>query len=104
MALVWLDAGGSPPLVARARRRDRGGRRRDAYAAVSRALWYAAQRFFVASRIAFKPAFDIFRFVGFAGPAGCACCFFCAAHLARCAAAILARPAALIVLRFFGVA
>ena len=36
------------------------------------------------------------------GFAGCACCFFCAAHLARCAAAILARPALLIVRRFRG--
>jgi hypothetical protein len=31
-------------------------------------------------------------------------CFFCAAHLALCAAAILARPALLIVRRFCGAA
>jgi hypothetical protein len=49
--------------------------------------------------MAFNPAADSFRFLGFAG---CACCFFCAAHLARCAAAILARPALLIVRRFRG--
>jgi hypothetical protein len=56
----------------------------------------------VASLIAFKPAAENFRFLGFAGVAGCACCFFCAAHLALCAAAILARPALLIVRRFCG--
>jgi hypothetical protein len=52
--------------------------------------------------MAFNPAADNFRFLGFAGVAGCACCFFCAAHLALCAAAILARPALLIVRRFRG--
>jgi hypothetical protein len=35
----------------------------------------------------------------FAGDAACPSCFFCAAHRLRCAAAILARAAALIVLR-----
>jgi hypothetical protein len=58
----------------------------------------------VASLIAFNPAVDIFRFLGFADLTGCACCFFCAAHLALCAAAILARPALLIVRRFGGAA
>src|ERR1039457_3260777 len=70
--------------------------------------------------MAFKPAADIFRFLGFAGGAGATCttadifrflgfaggagcaCFFCPAHLALCAAAILARPALLIVRRFCG--
>ena len=51
--------------------------------------------------MAFKPAADIFRFLGF-GWAGCACRSFSAAHLALCAAAILARPALLIVRRFCG--
>jgi hypothetical protein len=51
--------------------------------------------------MAFNPAADNFRFPGFAGWVGC---FFCAAHLARCAAAILARPALLIVRRLAGVA
>jgi hypothetical protein len=49
--------------------------------------------------MAFKPAADNFRFFGFSGAA---CCCFCAAHLALCAAAILAWPAALIVRRFCG--
>src|ERR1035438_7440492 len=52
--------------------------------------------------MAFNPAAENFRFLGFAGWDGCACCFFCAAHLALCAAAILARPALLIVRRFCG--
>jgi hypothetical protein len=52
--------------------------------------------------MAFNPAADNFRFLGCAGWAGWACCFFSAAHLARCAAAILARPALLIVRRFCG--
>jgi hypothetical protein len=51
--------------------------------------------------MAFKPAAENFRFLGFAG---WACCCFCAAHLALCAAAILARPALLIVRRFAGAA
>jgi hypothetical protein len=49
--------------------------------------------------MALKPAADNFRFLG---AAGSACCRFCAAHLALCAAAILARPALLIVRRFAG--
>jgi hypothetical protein len=49
--------------------------------------------------MAFKPAADNFRFLGCLG---WACCCFFAAHLALCAAAILARPASLIVLCFFG--
>jgi hypothetical protein len=66
------------------------------------AFRYAAHLFFVASLIAFNPAADIFRFLAFAGLAAGTCCFFCAAHLAFCAAAILARPALLIVPRFAG--
>ncbi|MGC9948098.1 MAG: hypothetical protein ABSF64_17170 [Bryobacteraceae bacterium] len=54
--------------------------------------------------MAFNPAADIFRFLGLAGVAGCACRFFTAAHLALCAAAIMARPALLIVRRFAGAA
>jgi len=54
--------------------------------------------------MAFNLAADIFRFLAFAGVAGCACCLFCAAHRAFCAAAILARPALLIVRRFDGAA
>jgi hypothetical protein len=56
--------------------------------------------------MAFKPAADSFRFFGAAGlgAAGLACCRFCAAHLALCAAAIRARPALLIVRRFWGAA
>ena len=44
----------------------------------------------MASLIAFNPAADSFRVFGFAG---WACCRFSAAHLALCAAAILARLA-----------
>jgi hypothetical protein len=53
--------------------------------------------------MALNPAADNFRFLGFAGGAGCGC-FFSAAHLALCAAAILARPALPIVRRFAGAA
>lgn len=49
--------------------------------------------------MAFKPAADNFRFLG---AADWPCWRFCAAHLALCAAAILARPAALMVRRFAG--
>ncbi|MGA3078720.1 MAG: hypothetical protein ABSG56_34200 [Bryobacteraceae bacterium] len=58
----------------------------------------------MASRIAFNPVADNFRFLGFTGRSGWAFCPFSAAHLARCAAAILARPALLIVRRFTGAA
>ena len=54
----------------------------------------------MASLPAFNPAADNFRFLGCAGVAGCACCFFCASHRTLCAATILARPALLIVRRF----
>jgi hypothetical protein len=54
--------------------------------------------------MAFKPAADNFRFLGFAASAGLACRFFCAAHLALCAAAILARADLLMVRRFAGAA
>jgi hypothetical protein len=55
----------------------------------------AAQRRFVASMIAFRPAALSFRFLR-AGAAGGAVppCFLAAAHRFRCAAAILARAAA----------
>ena len=46
-----------------------------------------------------NPAPNNFRFLGLSG---LACCRFCAAHLALCAAATLARPALLIVQRFCG--
>jgi len=49
--------------------------------------------------MAFKPAADIFRFLGFSGWAWGR---LCAAHLALCAAAILARPALLMVWRVWG--
>ena len=58
---------------------------------------FSAQRRFVAAMIAALPARLSFRFgLGVASGADGSAAFFDAAHLARCAAAILARPAALI--------
>jgi hypothetical protein len=49
--------------------------------------------------MAFRPAADNFRFLGWVASA---CCCLCAAHLALCAAAIRARPALLMVPAFLG--
>ena len=73
-----------------------------AYAAAFWALRQAAQRFIVAALMALKPAADIFRFLGFTGWVASTGCCFCAAHLALCAAAILARADLLIVRRLGG--
>ncbi|HEY1219366.1 MAG: hypothetical protein ABSE42_05205 [Bryobacteraceae bacterium] len=57
----------------------------------------AAQRFLVAAMMARLPAAESFRF-GF-GATGAASCFLDSAHLFRCAAAIAALPALLILRR-----
>ena len=60
----------------------------------ARAFRSAAQRRFVASMIAFRPAALSFRFLRGTLDEGTPACFLDAAHLFRWAAAILARAAA----------